>query len=56
MVKQPEKEKKDDNDKNESELNYLIWINLQFISNCKFIAAAVYEIGLYFIRKNIKTG
>ena len=50
---EPEKEKKDDNDKNESELNYLIWIICSLLA-IAIIAAAVYEVRLYFIRKNIK--
>ena len=50
---EPEKEKKDDNDKNESELNYLIWIICSLLA-IAIIAAVIYEIRLYFIRKNIK--
>lgn len=50
---EPEKEKKDDNDKNESELNYLIWIICSLFA-IAIIAAVIYEVRLYFIRKNIK--
>lgn len=50
---EPEKEKKDDNDKNESELNYLIWIICSLLA-IAIIAAVIYEVRLYFIRKNIK--
>ena len=50
---EPEKEKKDDNDKNESELNYLIWIICSLLV-IAIITAVIYEIRLYFIRKNIK--
>ncbi len=50
---EPEKEKNDDNDKNKSELNYLIWIICSLLA-IVIIAAAVYEVRLYFIRKNIK--
>lgn len=50
---EPEKEKNDDNDKNKSELNYLIWIICSLLA-IAIITAVIYEIRLYFIRKNIK--
>lgn len=53
MVKNLKKEKKDDNDKNKSELNYLIWIICSLLA-IAIITAVIYEIRLYFIRKNIK--
>lgn len=50
---EPEKEKKDDNEKKESHMNYPIWFICGLLA-IVIIIAFIYEIRLYFIRKNIK--